>query len=259
MTVPTLFAVRTQGERPLLVLGPSLGTSTAMWDPVIPFLRDHFDLLAWDLPGHGRSPAATESFTVGEVADAVAVLVEETGIDRFFHAGDSFGGGVSLELALRYPKRVDGIATICSGAKFHGAQFWGERAATIREHGMALVLEGASLRWFTPEFVAADTEIACRLSAQLAAMDGEAYARCCEALAGFDVRQRLAEIAVPVLAISGDRDPVISHASAEQVASGVQNGRAVAVSDAAHLAPTEKPHEVAELLVRLAKGASASS
>ena len=68
---------RALGERPLLVLGPSLGTSTALWNETAPLLADDVDLLAWDLHGHGDSPRADSTFTVGDLADAVVDLVDE--------------------------------------------------------------------------------------------------------------------------------------------------------------------------------------
>ena len=78
--IPTVTAVRLTGARnradlPLLVLGPSLGTSaTALWTHCAAHLRDAFDLLAWDLPGHGHNRAVPEEpFTMAELAEGVSV------------------------------------------------------------------------------------------------------------------------------------------------------------------------------------------
>lgn len=52
-------------DLPLLVLGPSLGTSAGtLWGRCLPALTRCFDVVAWDLPGHGNSPTGSESFTV---------------------------------------------------------------------------------------------------------------------------------------------------------------------------------------------------
>ncbi len=71
----------------------------------------------------------------------------------------------------------------------------------------------------------------------------------CEALAGFDVRERLAEITAPVLAIAGAHDQVAPVEGMRLVADGVKDGRLVVLDDAAHLAPAEAPQEVARLLL----------
>ncbi len=77
MTVPVIAVTALpvdgghDGARPL-VLGPGLGTTTAIWDRVRPLLAAAHPLFAWDLPGHGASPAATEPFTMGELARGIA-------------------------------------------------------------------------------------------------------------------------------------------------------------------------------------------
>jgi 3-oxoadipate enol-lactonase/4-carboxymuconolactone decarboxylase len=73
----------------------------------------------------------------------------------------------------------------------------------------------------------------------------------CEALAAHDVRDRLSQMHVPVLAIAGAADIVTPPALAEEVASGVPDGRAVVVEGAAHLAPAERPEAVAGLLLSM--------
>jgi len=90
---------------PLVVLGPSLGTSTILWDDVVPLLADDHRVSAWDLPGHGAGPVAREAFSVADLADAVATAVPD---ETFFYAGVSLGGATGLELALRHGDRVVG-------------------------------------------------------------------------------------------------------------------------------------------------------
>ena len=112
--VTTLRVVGTQlsdpgpaGRRkPLLVLGPSLGTSTvALWTACVGDLADRFHLVAWDLPGHGVSPATTgSSLDFADLAAAVLDLVDAVQEERgeptgpFAYAGDSAGGAAGLQL-----------------------------------------------------------------------------------------------------------------------------------------------------------------
>ena len=70
----------------------------------------------------------------------------------------------------------------------------------------------------------------------------------CGALAGFDVRDRLAEIGVPVLAVAGSHDVATPPDSLRAIADGVQVGRYVELDGVAHLAPAEAPEAVAALL-----------
>src|SRR5690606_40464357 len=90
----------------------------------------------------------------------------------------------------------------------------------------------------------------CPCTTLFRAADDESYARCCEALAQHDVRARLAEIAVPTLAIWGEYDTVSPEPLAAEIAERVQHGRTRRIADAGHLAPAEDRKSTSELQSR---------
>lgn len=233
---------------PLLLLGPSLGTSTLLWESTIPALaRDH-RVVAWDLPGHGTSAAARAPFTVADLADAVADLAARLGAERIHYAGVSLGGAVGLELVLRHPTLVARVAILCSGARIGATDGWRDRAEQARAQSTSSLLIGSAQRWFAPGSIAAHPDLTGRLLHVLQNTDDESYALCCDALAGFDVTDRLGEIAVPVLAVWGAHDEVTPEASARRIVEGVQQGRAAGIPGAAHLAPVDDPEAVGTML-----------
>lgn len=249
MTVPALTASHTEHVgAPTLVLGPSLGTTTRLWGSAIRLLAAHFDILAIDLPGHGASPAAAEPFSMGELADAVARVVALAGVQRFYYAGVSLGGQLGLELALRHPNRVIAVSIICSSAKVGQTEAWLERAATVRAQGTPVLVGPSAGRWYAPGFIEREPELVGAMLMELSDTDDESYALCCEALAYSDLRPRLSEIAVPVLALWGERDTVIPPEDARAVAETVQNGRGNELAGVAHLAPAESPGHVSAAL-----------
>jgi len=247
MTVPSLSVTPAVGpaDAPLVVLGPSLGTSTILWEDVIPALAAEFRVVAWDLPGHGASPRAAEPFTVDDLADAIASAVGEP----FLYAGVSLGGAVGLTLGLRHPSLVRRTAIIASGAKLGEPDGWHERAAQVRAQSTSSVIIGSAQRWFAPDSIARRPELSGRLLHALQDADDESYALCCEALAAYDVRESLREIGMPVLAVWGASDEVAPHAKAEEIASGVADGSIVEIADAAHLPPAEQPEALAAVLL----------
>ena len=263
MTVPQVTAVRLGGSPalPLLVLGPSLGTSArALWSSCAPELAKGFEVLAWDLPGHGTNLAAAKPFTMAELAAGVLAMVDDMLAERgeqgttFAYAGDSVGGAVGLQLMLDAPDRIDTAVVLCTGAKIGEPEGWHERAATVRASGTPAVLERSAANWFAPGFLEREPDTGAALLHALQDADREGYALVCEALAAFDVRHRLHEITTPVLAVAGAHDVPAPPEGLEEIALGVKNGRLVVLDDVAHLAPAESPEEVARLIREHATG-----
>ncbi|WP_418060216.1 alpha/beta fold hydrolase [Pimelobacter simplex] len=236
--------------RPLLVVGPSLGTTTdRLWGAVAHRLEG-WNVLGWDLPGHGHSPAAdrlTPGFSMAVLAEAVLAAVgEAAGEDvPFAYAGDSVGGAVGLRLALDHPGRLSSLTVLCSAASFGGPDGWRDRAALVRAEGMAPMVASSPARWFGS---AIPEERRAAALGDLATVDPEGYARVCEALGGFDVRDRLAEVEVPLLAVAGAEDVATPPAALAEIADGVAAGRLEVLGGVGHLAPYEAPDEVAVLL-----------
>jgi 3-oxoadipate enol-lactonase len=247
MTVPTIATRQLGGpaDAPTLLLGPSLGTSTILWETTAPLLAERYRLVAWDLPGHGDSPPASQPFTVGEIADAVAASVD----GPFFYAGVSLGGATGLELLLRHGDRVTAAAIVASGAQLGDPESWAERAATVRAQSTSSLIVASAGRWFAPGAMERIPQLSGRLLHALQDADDDSYARCCEALAEYDVRSALGAIGVPVLALWGEHDAVAPQPKAEEIASGVTRGTVARLDGAAHLPPAEQPESTARALL----------
>lgn len=244
---------RPLGDHPLLVAGPSLGTSTVLWNRAASLLGNDFDVVAWDLPGHGVSPAATESFDVADLADAVVDLVDSIAPGAEFHyAGVSLGGATGLQLGIKHGERLKSLSVQCSGAKIGTPEAWLERAQTVRTQGTAVMIQGSAERWFAAGYMDREPDFSSRLLHSLRDADRFSYAFCCEALAAFDVRSELGSIRVPTQVIAGVLDGVAPPSMAEEVAAGITAGggtaTAVSLEGVAHLAPAEAPAHVADLM-----------
>ncbi|MCC3767979.1 alpha/beta fold hydrolase [Streptomyces sp. UNOC14_S4] len=225
---------------PVLLLGPSLGTSSALWGAVARELSSSFRAVRWDLPGHGGSPAAPigPGATVADLGGLVLALADSLGAERFHYAGVSLGGAVGLWLAARHPGRVDRLAVLSSSAHFGPPAPWRERAALVRTSGTGPLAESAPARWFAPGFTAPE------LVGDLRRADPEAYAACCDALAVLDLREDLPSITAPTLVVVGRQDPVTPPAHAREIADAIPGAALVELPDASHLAVAERPGAV---------------
>lgn len=242
-----------QDSAPPLVLGPSLGTSSAVWDRQLPALARTHRVVRWELPGHGGSPAdlLPDGAAVADLGRLVVELADSLGIDRFAYAGISLGGAVGTWLAVHHPERVTSLALLCSSARFGEPQGWRERAALVRAEGTGPVAATAAARWFTPAFAAEPAAQA--LVDDLSTVAPEAYAALCDALAGYDLRSELPRITAPTLVVAGREDPATPVAHARELADGIPGAALTEVAHAAHLANVERPVPVlAALLAHLA-------
>ncbi|WP_280416754.1 alpha/beta fold hydrolase [Nocardia carnea] len=89
-----------QGSGEPLVLVHGVGSRWQVWEPIIGTLAEHFEVFAVDLPGFGGS-APLPRTTVDTLTDALADFLAAQGLDRPHLAGNSMGGGISLNLGAR--------------------------------------------------------------------------------------------------------------------------------------------------------------
>lgn len=236
-------------DAPVLILGPSLGTTWHMWDRQVPELTRNWRVFRFDLPGHGGAPAYAGG-SVSELADRVLATLDEAGVQRFGYAGCSLGGAIGAELALRHPERIASLALIAASPRFGTADEFRQRGVIVRTNGLDPMARTAPERWFTPGFVSAQPAITEWAVQMVRTTDPGCYIAACEALAAFDIRAELNRIGVPTLVLVGSEDQVTGPAEARTLVAGIPDARLAVVPSASHLAPVEQPAAVTDLLVR---------
>ncbi|WP_189601287.1 bifunctional 3-oxoadipate enol-lactonase/4-carboxymuconolactone decarboxylase PcaDC [Streptomyces lateritius] len=234
-------------DAPVLVIGPSLGTTLHMWDRQIPELTRQWRVVRFDLPGHGGAPARP-FMSVAELGDRLLATLDDLGVQRFGYAGCSIGGAVGLDLALRAPHRVASLALVAASPRFGSADEFRQRGVIVRTNGLEPIARTAPEQWFTPGFAAAQPAIVEWAVQMVRTTDPGCYIGACEALAVFDVREALGRIGVPALVLVGSEDQVTGPAEARTLVAGIADARLAVVPGASHLAPVEQPAAVTELL-----------
>lgn len=267
MSVPSIRLVELSApaaaqddQRPVLLLGPALGTAVApLWGGVARELAGRLRIIGWELPGHGGAPAGTEDFSIEELAQGVLAAVdavqEPLPESSFWYAGCSVGGAVGLQLLVDAPQRLRGAAVVASAAQLGDPERWSERAALVEAAGTPTQVIGSAQRWLTQDFIdrdaAAGTGITTGLLHALQSADRHGYAQVCRAIAAFDVSGRLGEIAAPVLAVAGEQDPSVTAQAVRDWAQQVPGARFELIGPAAHMIPAEQPAELAEQIMVL--------
>jgi pimeloyl-ACP methyl ester carboxylesterase len=233
----------------LLVVGPSLGTSVqTLWARCAEALADQYQVVGWDLPGHGRSPQAIGPFAISDLGEAVRqVGAHWSGGRPAWYAGVSLGGAVGFELALS-PGPYRAIAALASAPRIGARDAWRERADLVRSAGTASMEATSSQRWFAPTFSERDPQLAHALLSELGDVDDRSYAWACEALARFDRTSSLSEAEVPLLVAAGVYDVVLPPVEVNAMVNSAPRCDYRIIPDCGHLPPAEQPVRVARTL-----------
>lgn len=235
------LAWRETGDGEPVVFLHGLGGSRTSWEPQLTGLRSEFRCIAWDMPGYGVSDPVVP-LTFATIADSVARLLDNAGVDRAHLVGESFGGMHALHTALRHPQRVARLVLANTSPAFglDGTDPAAWRAARLAPLDAGL----------TPADIAADvlTSIAGpTLSDDALTMRVAGFARipaaglraAVECLPAHDVSERLGAIAAPALVVAGGLDTETPVAYSRALAEGLQNAELIVLDGVGHLAVSE--------------------
>lgn len=200
---------------PLLVMSNSLGTTWQMWEAQMPALTQHFRVLRYNTRGHGASPVPPEGVSLASLGKDVIDLLDHLNVEQASFCGISLGGMTGLWLNRYAPTRFHHLVVANTAAKIGEREGWLQRAALVRQQGMAPVAATAAERWFTLAFCQAQHGTVAQLVATLRTTPAEGYAACCDALAHADLRDDVTAMPRPMLVIAGNEDPVTTTRDAE--------------------------------------------
>ena len=239
------------GSGPLLVLSHALGCDLSMWDAVVPHLENEFTVLRYDHRCHGKSECPSGPFSVDDMADDIAALLQQENAGPVIFAGLSLGGMVAQSLAARHPQLVKAIIIANSAAYYEEVSrgIWEQRIASVTQNGMSAVVEGSLARWFTPEFVnSAEGRAPVEATRQvLQSCDPTGYIASCQAVSAIDFRASNARIACPALIIAGSKDMATPVALSEAMQAQIPHARLTTI-EGAHLSAVEQPQAFARLM-----------
>jgi 3-oxoadipate enol-lactonase len=200
--------------------------------------------LALDLPGYGGSAAMGPPDMDSFVAAVLAVL-DHAAAPRAVLLGHSMGGMVAQELAARAPQRVQGLVLACTSALFGKAdgawqqQFLAERLAPL---DAGLGMPGMAERLVPGLVSPAAPPEALRIAREVMAQVPEAtYRAALRAIAGFDRRASLAQIAVPTLLLAAEHDRTAPPEVMQRMAGRIAGSEYLCLADAGHIANVEAP------------------
>jgi 3-oxoadipate enol-lactonase / 4-carboxymuconolactone decarboxylase len=235
-------------EAPVVAFSNSLGTTLEMWDAQVRALAGRYRCLRYDTRGHGRSVVTDAPFSIADLADDLADLLDGLRIDRVHLVGLSLGGMTAQSFAARHPGRLESLMLVATSAFLPTKEMWAERAATVRAHGMGSIVEAVMARWFTPDTVAVQPDVVSPVRDRFLQIDPQGYAAACEAIANMDLRGEISAIRAPTLVVAGEDDPATPLEMSEEIASLIPGAELIVIPEAAHLIAVEQPDAMSAAL-----------
>lgn len=246
-------AYREAGEGEPLVLIHGVGMQSAAWGPQVEALSSAHRVIALDMPGHGGSSPLPAGSGLEAFVDWAARAIRGLGLGRVNLAGHSMGSLIAAGVAVEHPDLILRVALV-NGVHRRGEEAREavmSRAAAIRaaaDEGRPADPEAPLSRWFTAGW--ADQSARALTSQLLADVSPDGYATAYAAFASGDrvYADRLAEIACPVLVLTGEMDANSTPAMAEAMAAAAPRGRAFVVPNHRHMVNLTAPETVTEAL-----------
>ena len=239
-----------EGSGADLVLISGLGGHLGGWALQRPALTHDYRLTVFDNRGAGRSDAPDEPYSIRQMADDTARLLDSLGIARAHIVGTSMGGMIAQELAISHPAKVNRLVLACTRMRPGPIrQLMAPIDLWLRDHELDRVqLSLLTMPWaMTSAFVSDPAKVIRAL--ELARLDPypirpNAYRRQHVAVMGHDTTDRLGQIAAPTLVLVGAEDVLTPVSESEALAAAIPGSRLQVLPRGGHGFFGEYPDEV---------------
>jgi len=227
---------------PVVVLSHSLASSLVMWNPQMDILNPHFQVLRYDMRGHGKSDVTLGPYTLELLAEDVIGLLDALEIDRVHYVGLSIGGMIGQSLALNHIHRLRSLA-LCDSASVipkEAQPIWQERIDKALSKGMEAQVEETMERWFTPSFFKQSSPMREIIRKQILTTAVLGYTGCAEAIRKLNYLDQLSKIKISTLIMVGEDDPGTPVSASEAMHKQLSNSKLVILPSARHLSNIEQ-------------------
>ncbi len=240
------------GSGKTLVLLHGVGMNKSVWAPEVNLLSDSFDVLIYDMWGHGESELPGGDLTLHDYTKQLADLLSELEIESAFVAGHSMGGLIAIDFALAYPEICLGLCAL--NAVFNRTPAQSEavkkRAADLAAGGVSVNLAETLERWFGQPGSHEFSEAEALAKKLLLEVNPLGYAKAYAVFATSDQvhAERLGTLTSPALFFTADGDPNSTPAMSEAMAELAPIGRSQTLDGHRHMMTLTAPLQISESL-----------
>ncbi|HWG42075.1 MAG TPA: alpha/beta hydrolase [Gemmataceae bacterium] len=234
------------GEGQPLVLVPGLAGGFELLGPLARLLSEHFQVISYQLRGEDDCFALRQRFELPDLVEDLHEFLDWFGLERPPILGVSFGGVLALELAMRWPHRVQSLMTQGVGARFERGLLQQVAGWVLSRYPLPsdspFVNQFFNLLFGTRQRPGPLFEFVTRQCWQT---DQSVMTHRFQLVESFDPGPRLHSVRVPTLLMAGDRDLLASPQSLGDLVRDIKDARRVDLPRCGHLAFVTQPERVA--------------
>jgi 3-oxoadipate enol-lactonase len=232
------YEIHGEGDPLVLIMG--LGGDATGWMLQIPEFSKYFKVIAFDNRDVGRSTKARGPYTIADMAEDTAGLMNALGIKQAHVLGGSMGGAIAQELVLCHPDKVCKLILACTMGQF--ARFrihMLEPAIFIKEHDPSnkVFLMEMLFQCMTHDFLKNERAVSEMLNLMQNPpfpQSTEAFVRQAKAIRTFDALDRLRAVKAPTLVLVGDQDILTPPWAARELAVAIPGAKLQILEGGAH-------------------------
>lgn len=236
-------------NKPALVFAHPLGMNQSVWDDLItPFISD-YQIVTWDLPGHGYSEALSQTnISADDLADDVLAITDALNIEQFHFVGTSIGGVIGQALLHRNPSKLLSATLTNTGAKVGTLESWSERASLVNEKGIAALAKDIVPRWFAEAFITQNENLRDNWISLLKKCDSSSYASLCMMLGNTDFYGKTAPEKISVSLVGGSDDIATTPELMTELAHNLKVEKPTIIEGVGHVPSIEAPLALCEYI-----------
>ena len=241
----TAYRLSKKDDSPTIVLIHGLGLNQCIWDEYVSPLFTDYQVLRYDLVGHGESSLPTDIPSLTLFSNQLLELLNYLNIDNCTLIGFSLGGMINRRFAMDHASRVNALVILNSPHERseEAQRLVEERAANTQSGGAEATIDSTLQRWFTPSYISNNPQYLSKVRNWVLSNEATCYAHCRHVLATgvIELIRPIPAISIDTLVITCENDSGSSPAMSYAIGQEIANSQVEIIPHLQHMGLVEQP------------------
>jgi len=233
-----------QGDATTALCLHGIGGDVSSFQPQLDLLGQKRPIISWNMPGYRNSPSL-DPMTFESLTEALIQFLDSYKLERVDLIGQSIGGMLAIETAIRFPERVRSLVLVATTSAFGGRddsfkkKFLEQRLAPLDSGNTMAQLADVFIPQITGPNISPENMVLARQS--MSAVPEDTYRAVLKCLVSFNRRDDIGSINQPCCLIAGSDDHNAPATTMQRLSEKLQNAQFHCVDNAGHLVNLEVP------------------